>query len=117
MAAVGGLCPYGDCRTELTFEIDGRYVAREGDTITRHGTADEVRLVQLAQDINEADFNEIKAHPFVDECPTAYDGVEVTYTFYTSHGIEVVRSCEFVIDHNHPLFQLADALWQEVLTK
>jgi len=115
MAAAGGLCPYGVCRTDLSLETDGTYVLQDGDAVPREGAADQARLVQLAEYINKADFNEIKSHPFPDLCPTAYDGTEMTYTFHTSHGTEVVASCGFAIDHGQPLFQLADALWHEIL--
>jgi hypothetical protein len=113
----GGLCPYGGCREELILYSDGSYTLTEGDTLTQQGIVDKPLISQLINYIERANFNQIKAQPFTDICPTAYDGSEITYTFYTSQGVEAISSCVVVIDDHQPLFQLSNTLLQEILSK
>lgn len=58
----------------------------------------------MAQEINNADFVTMKSKKFTGDCPTANDGQEVTYTFYTRKGVEVIASCQVAIDGKSPLF-------------
>ena len=113
----GGLCPYGGCSVELDIDSDGAFTVREGGALMQQGVTDKARISHLIEYVNKANFNTIKAQPFTDICPAAYDGSEMTYTFHTSHGVETISSCEVVIDDHQPLFQLANTLWQEILSK
>jgi hypothetical protein len=113
----GGLCPYGGCHQELILDTEGAYTLTDGDTLTQQGIIDKSKISQLAEVINHANFNQIKAQPYTGICPTAYDGSEVTYTFCTSKGIESISSCKIAIDEHQPLFQLTNTLWQEILSK
>lgn len=113
IVGTGGLCPYGLCYTEFNLDSLGNYTWHEGDMAQHPGQFAPAEIADLQTQMAAADFSAIKAQPFTDTCPTAMDGSEVTYTFYTSHGVEVIASCTVVIDPQHPLFQQADALWHK----
>ncbi|KAF0109578.1 MAG: hypothetical protein FD147_2180 [Chloroflexi bacterium] len=113
----GGLCPYGGCHVELILDSEGGFTLKEGVAQTQQGDIDQARFSKLTEYIDTANFNKIRSHSFTDICPTAYDGQEMTYTFYTSQGVETISSCEVVIDDQDPLFQLTNAVWQEIFSK
>ena len=46
----------------------------------------------------------MRAVPFLDECPTAFDGQEVIFEFGAPTGIERISSCETRVDPAMPLF-------------
>lgn len=96
---IGGLCPDGVCKTERIILKDGS--SSDPNTIRVNRES----LTTLTNLINSTDFEKLRENKFSGTCPTAYDGQEVTYTFYTSHGPEIIASCQTQIDVNHPLFQ------------
>jgi hypothetical protein len=112
ITTTGGLCPYGLCQTEFEMETDGHYVAREGGAVVAEGVVEAAPLAAFNAAVQTADFAALKAQPFTDTCPSAYDGSEVIYTFYTAAGPEVISACAYVVDPQHPLFAAANALWQ-----
>lgn len=81
----GGLCPQGTCSIEKSV----------------YNSKDTKKLEIL---INSANYNEIRTKKFTGLCPTAYDGQEAIYIFYTKHGNEKVSSCDTAIDYNSELF-------------
>lgn len=106
----GGLCLSGSvCEWEMVIAGDGTYTIRDGGAEAGEGElpAEQVEAIKAA--LAEADFAAIKAVPFTDICPVAYDGQEVIYTFYTEGGEEVIAGCEVQIDPAHPLFAAVDA--------
>jgi hypothetical protein len=106
----GGLCLSGsECSSELLINRDGSYILRNGDEEPVEGAlpAEQVDAIQAA--LAEADFEAIKAVPFTDTCPVAYDGQEVIYTFYVEGGEEEIAGCEVQIDPAHPLFAAVEA--------
>lgn len=104
----GGLCQYGMCYQEATIQADGHFRVEIGlsEPITRQGMLDVARIQEIQQEVARTDFAAIRAVPFMDVCPTAYDGQEFIYTFYVEDGLEQLSSCEFVLDDNHPLLRL-----------
>lgn len=106
----GGLCMYGLCESTTTFRADGRYTRTQGPNDRREGRVDSSLSAALNVEIDRTDFAAIKANKFTGTCPTAYDGQEVTYTFGTPHGEEVIPGCTYEIPAEHPLFQAARAL-------
>lgn len=65
------------------------------------------RLAALVTAIQRADFDVIRARPFEGTCPTAYDGHEVTTTFFVRGNKVVVSSCEVRVD-------AAESPWKEL---
>lgn len=106
----GGLCITGQCQAILTVARDGDYTLTSGTTAVSSGTIAADQLATLAELIEATDYAAIRAQPFTDVCPIAYDGSISTYTFYTSAGVESLASCEVVIDPTHPLFSEINAL-------
>ncbi len=104
----GGLCAYGMCHQAVTIRADGHFRVEIGlsEPMTRQGMLDVARIQEIQQAVERTDFAAIRAVPFMDVCPTAYDGQEHIYTFYVEDGFEELSSCEFVLDDNHPLFRL-----------
>jgi hypothetical protein len=99
----GGLCKIGGaCASTLIIYSDAHYHNENGN-----GQVDAGQLAQLQQQIAAADFAAIKAMPFTDTCPTAYDGQEATYYFY-DHGkqVAVIRSCQTAINLDQPPFKV-----------
>lgn len=100
----GGLCPYGMCGMEVIFYQDGSFDVTNSSGEGWEGIIEDAVLVNLRREIENADFDMIRSRPFTDMCPTAYDGAELIYTFYASEGVEVISSCEYVIDGDLELF-------------
>ncbi|MBI4020522.1 MAG: hypothetical protein HY367_04265 [Candidatus Aenigmarchaeota archaeon] len=102
---IGGLCPYGGCHSEIVMQKNGHYNHSAGNGFDyREGDLDAAMAGELAALIEKADFDAIRSKGFTGLCPTAYDGAEATYTFYTSRGPESVDSCVSEIDYTSPLF-------------
>ena len=93
----GGLCPNGIC----TFS---EIILKNGTYVKYNKLGGKIDASKLSIIINATDFNEIYKNKFTGVCPTAYDAMEITYTFYTSHGKEVVSSCSVKINPTNPLF-------------
>lgn len=109
--ASGGHCLEGACKTDTTIARDGtlRIEAAGIEPVVSH--IDAALLLGLAAAVDATDFATIMSVPFTGECPTAFDGQELTYTFQPN-GREAVTfsSCEVEIPPNHPLFQALDAI-------
>ena len=105
----GGLCPEGTCTAEQWILHDGTVVA-DGDAPPPWRIPPE-RMARLVAAVDGANDNAIRARPFVGTCPTAFDGQEVTYTFFTRHGPVRISSCETAIDTGEgPWVELEAAL-------
>jgi hypothetical protein len=111
MAAEGGRCTYGVCRSELVVQMDGAYTFTEGDEALKNGTLDSADLSELKSQIQATDFAAIKAQPFTGECPTAYDGQEWIFEITTAGGVEELRSCQVQIDPRAAPFGLLIRIW------
>lgn len=102
----GGLV--ADGRTghhEFVVTRAGNY-SRTGDVDRiRKGVLSKLELEELIQEINSADYVALKSKAFTGTCPSAYDGDEATYTFYSQKGVEVIASCKFEIDMKSALFK------------
>ena len=107
--AHGGRCVEGECRRVFAIESDGLVHQLEPDEAEIHRVTDETIDVYRAA-LSVTDFNAIRSRPFTGECPTAFDGMEVVYTFATPSGPERIASCEVEIDRQAPLFVAVDAI-------
>ena len=107
--AHGGHCREGECRRVFAIESDGLVHQLEPDEAEIHRVTDETIDVYRAA-LSVTDFNAIRSRPFTGECPTAFDGMEVIYTFETPSGTERIASCEVEIDRQAPLFVAVDAI-------
>lgn len=106
----GGLCPEGTCTAEQWILRDGTVVVG-GDDPPPPWRIPPDRLVGLMAAVDAADFEAIRARPFVGTCPIAFDGQEITYTFFTRRGPVRISSCETAIDTSEaPWAQLEAAL-------
>ena len=77
---------------------------RDGSVLIDNNLKIKTDLTKLTSLINTANFEEIRSKKFTGTCPTAYDGQEAIYTFYTLTETQTVSSCEFEIDNQSPLF-------------
>jgi hypothetical protein len=104
----GGRCPDGECRFLIAIERDGRVHRLAPDVGDM--TQVEPRIVSAIEvAIASTDFAALRSRPFTGECPTAFDGQEVIYTFSTPGGEERIASCEVEVDESHPLFVAVQA--------
>ena len=101
----GGLCPYGPCQGGFVIDRAGAFVATEGATVQATHQLTRAELVDLVALVDHADYARLRAKPFTGLCPSAYDGREVIYTFYSARGVERLSSCEVAIDQSTPLFR------------
>jgi hypothetical protein len=103
--AHGGHCLEGACGAVTTILRNGRLtIEGSGDPVT--DAVDPSRLATLAAAVDSADYARITAVPFEGLCPTAVDGMELTYTFHPAGRAPVTfSSCEVAIDPAHPLFR------------
>jgi hypothetical protein len=107
--AHGGHCREGECRRVFAIESDGLVHQIEPDGAEIHRVTNEtIDVYRTALSIT--DFNALRSRPFTGECPTAFDGMEVIYTFETPSGTERIASCEVEIDRQAPLFVAVDAI-------
>ena len=79
--------------------------SNSGDVVHKiSGSLQSSELSDLQGLVDNADYVALKSIKFTGECPSAYDGDEVTYSFYTRKGVEVIASCSVAIDPKAPLF-------------
>lgn len=71
-------------------------------------------IEKLENLIDGADFESMKEKKFTDICPTAYDGSESIFTFYTLNGEVRISSCETNIDDNSPLFKEINIILEDI---
>ena len=102
----GGMCPSGVCSSTKSILKDGSFLVN-GELKTK---ISEQEINELQSLIASTDFASVKAVKFIGTCPTAYDGQELTYIFYTPKGLETIASCQVKIDINSPLFAKIDQL-------
>ncbi|MEW6223900.1 MAG: hypothetical protein AB1627_04655 [Chloroflexota bacterium] len=102
----GGECPQGICQWRMDLFGDGR--VRQADGTQRQADPDATARVAAA--IAAADWDAILARPFSGECPTAFDGQELTYTFPVAGEPVVVASCSVQIDPGQEPFASIDAV-------
>lgn len=107
--AHGGRCPDGECRTVFAIESDGLVHQLEPVEADVHRVTDRTIDVYRAA-LGITDFDAIRSRPFTGECPTAFDGMEVVYTFETPAGPERISSCEVEIDRQAAIFVAVDAI-------
>ena len=81
--AHGGRCLDGECRRVVAIESDGLVHQLEPDEVEIHRVTDKTVDVYRAA-LGITDFDVIRSRPFTGECPTAFDGMEVIYTFATA---------------------------------
>jgi len=106
----GGLCVYGGCYGYTTLYKDGTIIHSDAPDQETTGKLDLLSVDALAKRIEAADYAALRSVPFTGTCPTAYDGQEIIYTFYTSRGPEVISDCQYVIDYKAPLFSKVNEL-------
>jgi hypothetical protein len=107
--AHGGRCPDGEFRTVFAIESDGLVHQLEPVESDVHRVTDKTIDAYRAA-LGITDFDAIRSRPFTGECPTAFDGMEVVYTFETPAGPERISSCEVDIDRRAPIFVALDAI-------
>jgi hypothetical protein len=99
----GGECPEGSCGRLLNIEADGRlHEVIPQDRVV--GTVPPEVIESLRTEVEQADYGAIQSRAFTGECPTAFDGQEVIYTFHVTTGDREIASCEVAIDPAGPLF-------------
>jgi len=104
--AHGGHCVDGECRVVTTIRRDARLFVDAAEHVI-----DPSRFATLAAAVDAADYAAITAAPFTGECPTAFDGQELTYTFNpVGRPAVTFSSCEVAIPLDHPLFRALDAV-------
>lgn len=111
----GGLCGDGPCGVTTAIERDGRVhvvAPRAADL----GILPDGLRVALAQAVGSADFNRLASRRFAGDCPTAFDGTEIIYTFATPNGPVRLGSCDVLIDPTDPLFRAVDSALGSVAT-
>ena len=107
--ATGGHCLEGTCRSVVAIEADGLVHQIEPVEAEIHRATDEAIDIYRAA-LATTDFDAMGSRPFTGECPTAFDGQELIYTFATSAGPERISSCEVEIDPEDPLFTAVNGM-------
>src|SRR5262245_8387756 len=75
----GGMCIDGPCGSTVVISSDGS-VKQTAPKAKDLGTVSQPTLEALLTEVEQADFDAIKSHPFIDTCPIAYDGQQFIYT-------------------------------------
>lgn len=113
----GGLCMAGMCGSLMTIYDNAVVSLKFGDSPRAFTTVSTALIEQLQLAMAEADFEAVRAVPFTDTCPIAYDGSKFVYTFYTETKLEVIDSCETQIDAAHPLFTVLETIYNAAYTE
>jgi len=99
----GGHCRQGSCDRTIAIDRDGS--AHVTDPEPQDLGAIPADLFQEIQEqLSLADFEALGSRPFTGECPIAFDGQELIYTFHGATGEIRLASCEVELDPTHPLF-------------
>lgn len=99
----GGMCMEGACDNSVVLERDGRvHSAAKPPNDLGRVTADAYATLDLA--IRSTDFAAAKAKPFTGECPIAFDGQKLIFTFAVGATTQQLDSCVTEIDWSSPLF-------------
>lgn len=99
----GGECFAAPCGRTVSLERDGRvHEAAKPPNDLGVVPPDQVAAIDTA--IRLTDFAALRSRPFTGECPTAFDGQEIVYTFAAPSGTQRIASCEVDIDEGLPLF-------------
>jgi hypothetical protein len=106
----------GACGSTITIEVDGR-THQSMPTPLELGVVPEAIHEAMITEIEQADFEAIKSHPFTDTCPIAFDGQEIIYTFTIVGRSERIDSCQVVVDPANPLFVAVDAALASVAAR
>jgi hypothetical protein len=106
----GGLCTTGSICSSTLAITRGGAVDVNGEYKVNFSNPDTQLMVKA---VEEADYKTLASKAFTGTCPIAYDGQEVEYTFYTSHGSQVLDNCKVQIDNSSNLFRTL----QKLLTK
>ncbi len=99
----------------IAIEGDGQVHQHEPtEAVVGQVPPDLVEAIQI--EIDQANFPLILSRPFIDTCPTAYDGQETIYVFTAAQGtrFERIASCEVEVDPSHPLFVAVSAALRAV---
>lgn len=92
----GGLCISGQsCESVVTIHQNGT-VERDNEAVAQ---LPQEKLLLLVDEINEADYVAIMNQPFTGTCSVAFDGQELTYTFYLSGSTQVLPSCTYDLEN------------------
>lgn len=111
---VGGLCIDGLCRDKIVINRDGSYSYKDSEHRKKAGVLEQKDITVLNFLTDRTDFNRIKSKKFEGTCPTAYDGAEKTYTFYTQGGVETFSDCQVQIDPHQPLFKRLEIIINKI---
>lgn len=121
VVSTGGLCPYGGCYGEVIIDSAGAYTWTEGrgDHLHAQGAGQLPRqdIAQLIAQIKKTDFQSVKSVEFKGTCPSAYDGQELTFTFQTDKGQEVIPECKYAVGDSQPLFSHIKRLLRSIYAK
>jgi hypothetical protein len=82
----GGLCPYGPCHKDIHLYRTGKYVISDGSGKQSQVVVETVRIAQLDATLEQTDFTTVAVPSTSPVCPSAYDGQDITYTFYPKMG-------------------------------
>ena len=105
---VGGLCAGGPCSSVFAVRGDGRWEATDRDEVVAGGSVPTAILSDLAVATETTAL--LSAPAFTGTCPTAFDGVEVTYAWTSPDGAaHLVSSCDRQIPAEDPLVVALDA--------
>ncbi len=106
----GGLCPNNEiCSSTVEIKADGTIT---GSNKTARVSIDLAEALENA--INKTNFQQIKGNPYMGLCPTAYDGVETIYTFYTLKGSEEISSCEYYLQTATELSSILETIAKQI---
>ena len=88
----GGNCLFATCDSLLIILRDGSWIYTMGGKESK-GKIEYQMVTKLARIMKNTNFEELRQKPFTGVCPSAYDGMESTYTFYIQGRKEELNNC------------------------
>jgi hypothetical protein len=112
----GGLCPSGECRTEVRIFADGTVMATNSEKKSTRQKRKKTWANSIATRLQTPQLNPTGLPKFTGECPTAFDGIEEIFTFPSGVKQRVLASCAVVVPKAAVLSELRK-VFDEVETK
>ncbi|WP_157408634.1 hypothetical protein [Actinoplanes sp. N902-109] len=106
----GGQCAEGLCRQEVTIYSTGEWRRSAQDKVVANGRLSTEQLTVLQSAIDRTDFAALLSAPPPATCPSATDGLEMTYRA----GFRSVSSCQHELPGKVPLIIQLDTFFSQL---
>jgi hypothetical protein len=110
MSVSGGLCPDEPCDDRVVVDADGAWQRIRKGRVAYASRLGADQLDGLRRAVAASGITAGSLPAFTGTCPTAYDGIEVTYVFEAPDGAHSASSCTVRIPADDPAVTILEGL-------